>query len=452
MCFQKWFCVFVLINLTKMASAQQLVLGNSPSNMNKSAVLELNADRQGLLLPRITDTVAINSLNPPDGMVVYFVPAKCLLVRTSGYWTPLAPATSAISIAAGASGSDFNISGSPVLSGGTVTLNLPSASATARGLLTSADWNSFNSKGNGTVTSVGLSLPSIFTVSNSPVTSSGTLTGTLASQAQNLVLASPNGSAGVPSFRSLVKSDLPATVVHNDQANGYTAGMKQTFRSNTTSAGLSFGGVTADPGTVAAGDLWYRPDLGKIKYYDGTTVKILATEANNISGTLNYLSKFTPDGTSLGNSKIYDNGTNIGIGTTAPSNLVHIKGTSNPLRVEGLSQITSTNTLVVDANGVVGTSPALQLSFIMKGTFRLDLPSINNNGNTSVTVSVPGAQVGDNVVVTPSGELSNTGGTGLVIIGYSYVSAAGQVTIRFVNPTNTTTDVSAMDFYITVLR
>ena len=138
MCFQKWFCVFVLINLTKMASAQQLVLGNSPSNMNKSAVLELNADRQGLLLPRITDTVAINSLNPPDGMVVYFVPAKCLLVRTSGYWTPLAPATSAISIAAGASGSDFNISGSPVLSGGTVTLNLPSASATARGLLTSA--------------------------------------------------------------------------------------------------------------------------------------------------------------------------------------------------------------------------------------------------------------------------------------------------------------------------
>jgi hypothetical protein len=258
------------------------------------------------------------------------------------------------------------------------------------------------------------------------VTSSGTLTGTLASQAQNLVFASPNGSAGVPSFRSLGKSDLPATLVYTDQVNGYTAGMKQTFRSNTTSAGISVGGITADPGTVAAGDLWYRPDLGKIKYYDGTTVKILATET--------------------------DNGTNIGIGTTAPSNLVHIKGSSNPLRVEGLSQITSTNTLVVDANGVVGTSPALQLSFIMKGTFRLDLPSINNNGNTSVTVSVPGAQVGDNVVVTPSGELSNTGGTGLVIIGYSYVSAAGQVTIRFVNPTNTTTDVPAMDFYITVLR
>lgn len=33
------------------------------------------------------------------------------------------------------------------------------------------------------------------------------------------------------------------------------------------------------------------------------------------SGTLNYLSKWTPNGTTLGNSRIFDNGTNIGIGT-----------------------------------------------------------------------------------------------------------------------------------------
>lgn len=63
--------------------------------------------------------------------------------------------------------------------------------------------------GSGTVTSVALSLPSIFTVSGSPVTGSGTLTGTLASQTANTVFAAPNGSAGTPTFRVLAAADIP---------------------------------------------------------------------------------------------------------------------------------------------------------------------------------------------------------------------------------------------------
>lgn len=59
------------------------------------------------------------------------------------------------------------------------------------------------------VTSVALSLPSIFTVSGSPVTTTGTLAGTLASQLSNLVFASPNGSTGVPTFRALASADMP---------------------------------------------------------------------------------------------------------------------------------------------------------------------------------------------------------------------------------------------------
>lgn len=61
----------------------------------------------------------------------------------------------------------------------------------------------------GTVTSVGLSLPGIFSVSGSPVTGAGTLTASLVSQSANLVWAAPNGSSGVPSFRSLVDADIP---------------------------------------------------------------------------------------------------------------------------------------------------------------------------------------------------------------------------------------------------
>lgn len=64
--------------------------------------------------------------------------------------------------------------------------------------------------GSGTVTSVALSLPGIFTVSGSPVTTSGTLTGTLVSQTANTFFAAPNGSSGTPTFRAIVSTDLPS--------------------------------------------------------------------------------------------------------------------------------------------------------------------------------------------------------------------------------------------------
>ena len=66
-----------------------------------------------------------------------------------------------------------------------------------------------SSFGSGSVTSVALSLPNIFTTSGSPVTTTGTLTATLASQTANFVFIAPNGSAGAPTFRSLVAVDIP---------------------------------------------------------------------------------------------------------------------------------------------------------------------------------------------------------------------------------------------------
>ena len=62
------------------------------------------------------------------------------------------------------------------------------------------------------VTSVGLALPaSVFNVTGSPVTTTGTLTGTLATQPINTLFAGPaSGSAGTPTFRSLVTADIPA--------------------------------------------------------------------------------------------------------------------------------------------------------------------------------------------------------------------------------------------------
>ena len=93
--------------------------------------------------------------------------------------------------AVGTSGTDFAIASATA----THTFNLPTASATNRGALSSADWSTFNNKTSnlGTVTSVGLSsATSGVTIGSSPVTTSGTITLAIAtaSGSQNGLLSS----------------------------------------------------------------------------------------------------------------------------------------------------------------------------------------------------------------------------------------------------------------------
>jgi hypothetical protein len=90
--------------------------------------------------------------------------------------------------------------------------------------------------GTGTATSVGLSLPSIFTVTVSPVTTTGTLTATLASQTANTVFAAPNGAAGTPTFRALVAADIPTLNQNTTGSSGSCTGNAATA-TTATSAG-----------------------------------------------------------------------------------------------------------------------------------------------------------------------------------------------------------------------
>jgi hypothetical protein len=62
----------------------------------------------------------------------------------------------------------------------------------------------------GTVSSVGLAAPSWLSVTGSPVVSSGTLSLGSAAEPANLFLASPNGSAGALAPRTIVGADLPS--------------------------------------------------------------------------------------------------------------------------------------------------------------------------------------------------------------------------------------------------
>jgi hypothetical protein len=75
--------------------------------------------------------------------------------------------------------------------------------------------------GSGTVTSVDLSMPSIFTVSGNPVTTSGTLTVDLNTEAADTVFGNCTGSTAVPSFCSLVANQIPTTL-NATRINGLT--------------------------------------------------------------------------------------------------------------------------------------------------------------------------------------------------------------------------------------
>lgn len=108
--------------------------------------------------------------------------------------------------------------GSSAASVGTLSGNTTKL-MTGAGSFTNGNLAKFDANGNvidggtaglGSVTSVGLSLPAIFSVSGSPVTTSGTLSGSLATQSANTVWAGPtSGAAATPTFRAVTCADLP---------------------------------------------------------------------------------------------------------------------------------------------------------------------------------------------------------------------------------------------------
>ncbi|MCD6495672.1 MAG: LamG domain-containing protein, partial [Candidatus Aenigmarchaeota archaeon] len=110
----------------------------------------------------------------------------------------------------------------------------------------------------GTVTSVGLSLPSEFSVSGSPVTGSGTLTGSWQNQNANEVFAGPtSGGAATPGFRTLVDNDIPNALT----LSGATIGSSSINLGTNTYTGTLGGGNITDA-TISKSKLSNSGTLG----------------------------------------------------------------------------------------------------------------------------------------------------------------------------------------------
>jgi len=258
----------------------------------------------------------------------------------------------------------------------------------------------------GTVNSVGLSLPSIFTVSNSPVTNSGTLTGTLASQNANTVFAAPNGSNGVPAFRGLVAADI-------------TGGVIPTTLGGT---GLSFSAGSIGNGQllIGAGGSFAKANLSAgngINITNGSGTISVATSGNfgsqnlTTSGTLN-AGAATVSGLTIGTATWPGNApgvlTNNGSGTLtwAPSG--------------GSGTVTSVS--VSTANGIIGSvtdptgAPAISLAL---------------GAITPTSVAATGTLSGSNLSGTNTGDqttITGNAGTATALATGRTIGITGDVT------------------------
>lgn len=272
--------------------------------------------------------------------------------------------------------------------------------------------------GGGSVLSVALALPNIFTVSGSPVTSTGTLTGTLATQSANLVFAGPaSGSAATPTFRGLASADIPSLSYVSS-----VTGIAPVVSSGGLTPAISMAKSTASvDGYLAAADfttfngkqapLTFNSPLSN----SSSTISI----AQSTTSTNGYLS--STDWNTF-NSK--GAGTVTSVNVTAPSSIISSSG--GPITSTG----TIAQSLVTQSANMVWAGPTSGSA--AAPTFRsivaADVPTLNQNTtgtasnitatsnstlSTLPSLVLPGSQVSGDI----SGNSANVNGTVAILNG-----------------------------------
>jgi len=177
-----------------------------------------------------------------------------------------------------------------------------------------------------------------------------------------------------PSSKLDVSGDINVSGVYR---KGGTAGISVSCTSSTTPSGITIsGGIVTSAGSC-------------------TSIGGGGGGGISGSGTTNYISKWT-DSTSLGSSIIYDNGTNVGIGTNSPTALsgsqktLHISDTTNGagIRLTGAEGI-SGGMAIGGSKSVgmaVGTVTNHALQFYTNSSERM---RIDTSGNVGIGTTTP---------------------------------------------------------------
>ena len=266
----------------------------------------------------------------------------------------------------------------------------------------------------GTVTSVGLVLPSIFTVSGTPVTSSGTLSGVLNTQTANLIFAGPaSGIAATPTFRTLAPADVPIAttllVGGISVGSGLSVSVAGVLSTNfslgslSATAPLAYNnttGVISIPKATTAVD-------GYLSFADWNTFnnKLSSIDTSNIAGFYTKVRSELSGGTGI--SYI----TNTGV--ISNTGVLSLNGLTGPLTMDTgfignfstkVRSLFSTTAPVTYSNGLIGITQA-------NTTTNGYLSSTDWNTFNSKAASYSSG----NLTETGSAVLTITGGTNAVL-------------------------------------
>jgi hypothetical protein len=397
---------FGIGDIDNLINAPSLALDKSNQTINIKGIigggygklLEANLDPA-------TQTVVIGDIDTQNNNTIFTVDiknAKYLFSKSLFEFPSGAPSFTGF-------GSDFNFPTSPGGLGDVLTTD-------------GAGNTSWTTNSTGTVTSVALSLPAIFSVSGSPVTTSGTLSATLASQLQNLVFASPNGSSGTPTFRSIVAADVPTL-------NQNTTGSAATLTTPRNINGVAFNGsaditVTADAGTLTGTTL------------NATVVSSSLTSVGTITtGTWHgSILTGTYGGTGVDNNSrtitIAGNLTTTGAFNTTLAAQASVTTTLPPVAttLAGKTGTMAANYVAYwnDANQLTGGSNLTYdgTSLIMGGvsTFTGEIVSINRNAN-SVTGLITRNTTSGTAARALLAAVSGTNGTYINSLSASYTTS-----------------------------
>jgi len=292
------------------------------------------------------------------------------------------------------------------------------------------------------VTSVGLSLPSIFMVTGSPVTSTGTLTATLNTQSTNTFFAGPvSGSAATPTFRTLSITDLPVGTgtVTNFSSGNLSPLFTTSVSTSTTTPSLLFTAVSqsqnlfyASPNGSSGVPTFRSIILADLPAGTGTVTSFSSGNLSPLFATSVATSTSTP---SLSFTLVNQNANLVYAGPLSG-------GPSAPtFRALSSSDLPSLSSLYWSLSGnssigggFLGTTGSDALVFKTNST---EYARISSTGNFGIAQSNPTIklQVGNNTSLA-GGELASFGTSGI----------NGNTLISIINPTAGT--VGQTEFYV----